>query len=300
MSKAKHWVFTLNNYTDDDVERLGRLWIGGGADSEIERGPGNQLRRSGESAECSYIVFGEETGESGTDHLQGYACFTSRKTLAQAKRLLGSRCHLEVMRGTPDQAAEYCKKDDSYHEFGTVPSGTGSRSDLAELVAAIRDGRNLESIEDEWPGHSLRYGSAIRRRIFERDAPRSDKPRVIVYWGATGTGKTRRVFESHEWRDIFRYCGGKGQWFDGYCGQRVALFDDFNGSEFKLSYFLQILDRYPIIVPVKGGFVQWKPEIIYITSNKPPEEWYANAFAEHQRALLRRFDDVTEFTEQEE
>jgi hypothetical protein len=273
MSKAKHWVFTLNNWTQDDVDRLEALHASGDA---------------------SYIVFGEEVGESGTEHLQGYACFASRKTLAQAKRLIGSRAHLEVMRGTPQQASEYCKKDESYHEFGEIPAGQGSRTDLGDLIGAIRSGKSMRELEDEFPGECIRYDRAVLRRVAEARPFRTEKPYVHVLWGDTGVGKTRYVFDRFDWEDIYVYSGGK--WFDGYVGQSVALFDDFTGSEFKLGFFLRLLDRYPMRVEIKGGFVQWNPSKIFITSNKPVGEWYPNAFQKHREALDRRIDERTHMT----
>ena len=48
-------------------------------------------------------------------------------------------------------------------------------------------------------------------------------------------------------------------------------------------------------VPVKGGFVQWVPKRIWITSNYSPKEWYPNAKDEHVKALFRRLTRVVRF-----
>lgn len=72
-------------------------------------------------------------------------------------------------------------------------------------------------------------------------------------------------------------------------------FDDFGGSEFKLTYLLKLMDRYPMRVPVKGSFVNWVPKKIYITSNYSPKEWFPNAKDEHVKALFRRFKKVVRF-----
>lgn len=111
MSRAKRWVFTLNNYTDDELQAISDY---------------------GESGSIEYLVFGREHGDSGTPHLQGYVIFNSAVRLATVKNRLGSqRLHLEVSRGTPTEAAEYCKKDDDYTEFGTCPeTSQGKRTDL--------------------------------------------------------------------------------------------------------------------------------------------------------------------------
>lgn len=115
-----------------------------------------------------------------------------------------------------------------------------------------------------------------------------------MYWGRTGSGKTRAVYDNvSNTHDI--YFHPSGQWFDGYDGQPIALFDDYGGSEFKLTYLLKLLDRYPMRVPIKGGYVSWAPHEIYITSNRAPSEWYPNAYTEHYDALKRRFTNVVYF-----
>lgn len=65
-----------------------------------------------------------------------------------------------------------------------------------------------------------------------------------VHWGAPGTGKTRYC---HDLARIFYdddiWVHGGGNWFDGYEGQAVAVFDDFYGCvDFGL--LLKVLDRY--------------------------------------------------------
>jgi hypothetical protein len=84
---------------------------------------------------------------------------------------------------------------------------------------------------------------------------------------------------------------GKG-WFDGYRGQPVALFDDYNGGEFKINMLLRILDIYPFYAPIKGSHVWFKPVRIYFTSNMHPDDWYAGARDVHREALKRRLHDV--------
>lgn len=126
-------------------------------------------------------------------------------------------------------------------------------------------------------------------------APQRDSaPDVFVLWGSTNTGKTSAVFDAHDHSDIYMHTGS--MWFDGYDGHSVALFDDFDGKEFRISYLLKLLDRYPFRVPVKGGFVSWYPRTIYITSNLNPVLWYPNADSQHFLALRRRFTKVTHYS----
>jgi len=110
-SRAKRWVFTLNNYTEEELLALHHI------DGHVD-----------------YLVFAKEVGENGTPHLQGYVCFPDQKRLNAVKEILGNRCHVEVSRGTPDQASKYCKKPTTLasdiYEYGTLPGPQGRRTDL--------------------------------------------------------------------------------------------------------------------------------------------------------------------------
>lgn len=268
--QAKHWCFTLNNYTSDEKDALAALV----------------------PEHASYLVYGEEVGENGTPHLQGFVSFSVRRVATTVKRFIGRRAHIEVARGSPAQAANYCKKDGAFSEFGTLPQGRGARSDLQQVQQAIKGGATKTEIRDNFFGTYLRYERAINNYINELQEVRSWITEVIVYWGKTGVGKTRQVYQFHSREVVYAHPGE--QWFDGYNRHPVVLFDDFNGSEFKLAYLLKLLDRYPMQVPVKGGYVNWVPRKIFITSNKDPDLWYPNAFDEHRNALKRRLTTVTE------
>lgn len=98
-SPKKHWVFTLNNYTTGDE---GGLWL----------------------PSYDYAVLGKEVGDSGTPHIQGYVVFKKKYRLSQLKKHSpqAGRCHWEPQSvySTPEQAADYCKKDGAYVEFGEL------------------------------------------------------------------------------------------------------------------------------------------------------------------------------------
>lgn len=84
---------------------------------------------------------------------------------------------------------------------------------------------------------------------------------------------------------------GDFQWFDGYLNQPIVIVDDFRG-EYPLPLLLKLLDRYPMQVPIKGGFVNWCPKKVYITSNIRPDIWYQDSDSASVAALLRRFERV--------
>jgi len=62
-----------------------------------------------------FYVIGEEVGESGTPHLQGYIEFGSAKAFSTVKKLL-PRAHIERSRGDREQNRTYCKKGGKFFE----------------------------------------------------------------------------------------------------------------------------------------------------------------------------------------
>lgn len=127
--RAKNWVFTLNNPTEEETENLRNLI---------------------DDDEVCYIVF--QTELVTTLHHQGFVQFTTRKTFNQVKVLLGGRAHLEVSRGSPLEASEYCKKEESRidgpFEYGELANGgrarggdgSGVRNDLENFKRDVRGG----------------------------------------------------------------------------------------------------------------------------------------------------------------
>lgn len=136
---AHHWVFTLNNYTSEEYDGI--------------------CTSLSDQTIASYAVIGREIGEEGTPHLQGFVCFSNRKTMRAAKQILGDRVHLEMRRGTAKQAADYCKKEKDFVEYGTPPS-TGGGCQWKTFVTWLksRDKRPSDGdLLDEFPHLMARY-----------------------------------------------------------------------------------------------------------------------------------------------
>jgi hypothetical protein len=264
----RNWCLTLNNWSEDEYGAIKRFICG----------------------ECRYGIIGKETGESGTPHLQCYVQCGTRRTRRALSRVLGGRAHLEPARGSGEQNRRYCSKDGDVWEFGVLQQ-QGRRGDLSSLLAEARKGATWVSLLETHPAALARYPKFVDRVIGTYGPTREWPPEVYVYWGSTGTGKSRRAFEEAS----SPYVHSGGSWFDGYQGEGDVIFDDFGGSEFKLTYLLKLLDRYPMRVPVKGGFVNWIPRRVFITSNYSPKEWFPNAKDEHVKALFRRFTKTIQF-----
>lgn len=273
--QSKRWCFTLNNYTEADVLYYRSL-------------VGRNI--------ATYCVFGFETGASGTPHLQGYVEFPTRIRLTRARALLPN-AHLENRRGSAIQARDYCMKDGNFEETGEISHPhQGARTDIEELKISLNNKRTLKEISQDHFGQFLRYERSIKSFKFIHSTPRdpNNPPEVYCFWGKTGVGKTRLVWELAETPENVWVYPGKG-WFDGFEDHKIALFDDFRGSSMELHLLLQVLDRYPLKVRIKGSHVNWNPEKIYLTSNLHPQDWYPNVDSESRAALLRRFNEIREF-----
>jgi len=150
MSYAKHWCFTLNNPTDDEKHLLHTHG------EEIGLEDGDPL--------FSYLIFGREVGESGTPHLQGFFILSKKARIPQIKQIPGlERCHLEMARGTPTQAATYCKKDGDFDEYGSIPL-VGTANQWETFRDWVKDQPEAPTLRDVWeafPSLAARYKGAV-------------------------------------------------------------------------------------------------------------------------------------------
>lgn len=247
--RLRRFVFTLNNYSDVEWKDLTELL----------------------PLQTKWGIIGKECGENGTPHLQGACVIGKQMCFTNVKKMPGlSRAHIEEMRGTPAQSVVYCSKDDAEpFTWGELPE-PGKRNDIAEACSAILSGSTMRDL-------ALKHGPAVVK--FSRgfttyksliQAPRDVSEPPTVYWlyGSTGTGKTRSAwaFANALYPDSIWTMSDSLNWFDGYDGQAAVILDDFRSKGLKFNFFLKLLDRYPLSVPFKGGFVNWIPKLIIITS----------------------------------
>lgn len=191
------------------------------------------------------------------------------------------------MRGSAQDSVSYCSKEDThFFEWGVRPQNGGKGSNAARpihaAIADIEGGKTLEEMARSGShGEAIvKFDRGLTKYRSLRAAPRDPSVPPVVMWiyGPTGTGKSLFAF------DFLRNCFGLGgvwlcntsnlQWFDGYSGQPGAVFDDFRSKGVPFNYVLRVADRYPLQVPVKGGFVNWAPKIIIFTTTGSLEDTF--------------------------
>lgn len=112
--------------------------------------------------------------------------------------------------------------------------------------------------------------------------------------------KTRSIYQKHDAKEICRitnYRAGKGINFDGYCGQDVLVFEEFN-SQIPIEEMLNYLDIYPLNLPARYNDRTACYTKVYITSNITLSEQYKDVQIYHPEtwnAFLRRIHKVLEY-----
>lgn len=259
MSRFRNFCFTINNYLEEDLKSL-------------------------ECLNTKYLVFGFEKGESGTDHIQGYAELNNAIRFETLKCKL-PRAHIEMRKGTAKQASDYCKKEGNFKETGSM-SAPGRRSDL-DSVRSIAEEEGLRVVSSLCSSQQIRVAE---KYLSYNEHERSFKPRVIYIYGKSGIGKSKLARELYPDEDYYTKNDGT-KWWDGYDKHKICVIDDFRDSWWTITYFLGLIDRYPFRLEIKGGYRQFLSEVIIITSIKHPSELYRNC-GEHNHQIIRRIDQI--------
>lgn len=256
---SKTWTYTINNYTPEEEAQLKLM------DVTMHR--------------CC-----KEVGENGTVHLQGAIRFRRAYRLTALKKLF-PRAHFEIA-VTPDPQ-NYCTKGEVLIDKNDAQPG--KRSDLLKAIDTMK-ANGMRQCALQHPEIFVKYHRGLKC-LQEITVPTRDwyPTEVIVLWGPTGVGKSRRAREIDPGLYNVPEPVNGNLWFSGYVSQQTILFDDFYGW-IRYHTMLQFLDGYPLNVEYKGGAVARNWTRVIITSNKPPDQWYPSVA--DQSALMRRLNSV--------
>lgn len=264
---VRGWCFTLNNYTDADIEKLELLF--------------------NDDMLVSYAVYGYEVGENGTPHLQGYVNFTNKYRLASVTKLVPG--HLEKRKGTAKEAAAYCMKDGNFKQFGKLSKSGGKTDALDALTTALDKGSTLLETAELDPATYVRnYRGLIHYQALKQKPYEADGVRGIWIYGPPGVGKSwaARVAATNDFGPSV-YLKPQSKWWDGYADQKCVILDDADGGCVVLGHHIKIwADRYACSGEVKGGTVHLQHQRFVVTSNYHPRDLWEGQMLE---AIVRRF-----------
>jgi hypothetical protein len=265
MSRSRNWCFTLNNYSEEELNNV-------------------------EHVECRYAVVGQEIApDTGTHHLQGYICFKSDKTLAGVTKLI-PRAHFEVAKGDIDANFTYCTKEGHFFQVNpeNKPVSNKRKGDL-EIVRwddarkAAVEGRIEEIPSDIF----IKFYRTLKEIKKDHMVKPDDLDGVsgVWIWGPAGAGKSRGARLMYP--DAYLKMANK--WWDGYQNEEFVILDDLDKKHDVLGHHLKIWsDRYAFLAETKGGAVAIRPKKIIITSQYSIEGIWDDI--ETQQALNRRFE----------
>jgi len=283
----KYWMWTLNNPTEEHVPP--NVW-----------------------PDVEYTIWQHERGDNGTEHIQGYVCFTQKKRVQWLKEHCDENAHWEPRNGTHEQARDYCSKADTridgpwtHGDESKIPTKKGERTDLKRVYAMLSSGKTEHDImtdPDLFPVWA-RYYRAIERFELLSQPKRSWITYTQVYWGTSGCGKSRRAhYEASLKADgsvgepyyVLRKPQNAAVYWDGYKGEKHIIIDEFYGWIPRT--MMQVLcDRYPAIIDTKGGARNFLATKIWITSNDAPKDWWNRiGLGAMTRRLEGEFGNVTE------
>lgn len=288
---SRHWVFTINNPTDEDFDNLSfHNW--------------NAVQEA---------VYNLEVGESGTPHIQGCLSLITHKSLQWMKNKM-PRAHIEKRRGSREQAILYCLKDAATQSESTENSlnwlddlcpniqtnlspfpvlfnfqcsweelkkqcqekqtlRLPRKEALLTMKTMIEEGKTDQELADF---HFPTYISCIRNLHVYRSlvsVQRNFKTKVIICQGPTGTGKSKWAMDNYP----LAYWKQRSNWWDGYEGHETVIIDEFYGW-LPFDLCLRLCDRYPQLVETKGGNVQFFAKTLIFTSNNLPSSWWKNVY----------------------
>lgn len=265
----------------------------------------------------AYFCMADEIATTGTYHTHIFLYSPSPMRFSTIKGRFPT-AHIEKAYGSAKDNRDYIRKEgrwaetdkaetsvaDTFEEWGDLPTEKEQASpDKYRLLQSLREGMtSLEAVEDN-PDRFYHYREieTVRQSILEDTYSTIMRQVEVTYlFGASGTGKTRGIFERHNPKSICRitdYGGKNGVRFDSYHGQEVLVFEEFH-SQIPISAMLNYLDIYPIMLPARYNDRVACYTTVYLTSNIPLEAQYQEIQRyqlETWYAFLRRIHNVIEY-----
>lgn len=240
--------------------------------------------------EMEYMIAQEEEcPTTGRKHWQMYVSFKIRKRMQSVKSCMQDMTlHVEIMKGTSEQAIKYCSKEDTRVsvpvEFGVRPVSVVTKTMVQQLQT-----QSVKRVLEENP-KAWRYVRQMKdvRNLFA--TPRSHPTIGVLLTGPTGSGKSKIASIIASYVGETSWLDPELQWFDQYHGEDLVVVDEFRGGS--TSRILKMIDRYPLQLPIKGSFVEWAPEMVIFTSNLTLREIFGSLDELTYKAIERR---ITEY-----
>lgn len=244
---------------------------------------GNALEGHFKDNLLGYMI-AQETHEDGQHHLHAYVTLKEKinyKDPRWGDQLLGQHGNYQSCRSIKKTIIYLKKEDPEPLIWGVVLEDQNWRD-----IMNAKDWTTAKGMLAEWkPRDILMNLDRIRSNWYQhnpdkRPGPyqRGSTPEVAVFFGKAGVGKTYNceeyAIEAKLSMGILSMEQLKKGWFAGWGNEDICLLDDFRGDVMKPHEFLNFLDNKNKQAPIKGGYINFSPKYIFITSSDHPYNWW--------------------------
>jgi len=244
--------------------------------------------------QAQFVIAGDETcPKTSRKHVQGFIQMSYPTTLAQLRKLHAG--HYETRRGTSQEARDYCTKEGTYLEYGSLVQ---KDAPAAEFWQMVKNGATNSELATAWPERfslKIRIIEAMRQALNIRQVEALEElPTVTAVFGPPGRGKSefiRRMIGAAPYYSPVEAKNGSKEdslWWDGYNGEDIIWLQDYKGQGGQ-RLFLNLCDKGPLRVQTKGGTIKIRPKRIYFCSMYHPRTWFKNC---PEWAILRRITEA--------
>lgn len=237
-------------------------------------------------------------------HMHIFCQFTKALRFNAAKVLFPNSPHTAVCRN-PLYARDYCMKPQSrlagpwtWGEF----IAPGQRINISSALSNIEKGATDYELITENPSWAFCHTTLdyLRNAVLnKRKAPLKRDVRCVVLWGPSGTGKTHRARNFRPDDHYVVYTAEDHPW-DGYTGQSVLVFEEFDPTRWPITLMNRLLDSWELELPSRYHNKHAFWDTVIITSNISPMSWYLDVPDLLRAALFRRISAIELIKDQDQ
>lgn len=229
--------------------------------------------------QCVFARVGFEIGsKNGVPHMQGVMCFKNARVQHSVLKMIGGVGYCKPCYCSATVNDKYCSKDAcTFFAIGASPpwESQGKRRDIDDTYDLLKDGCNMRQVVQSMPGYQGIQIAKCWLGLLEQK--KNWQPEVRWYWGELGSGKNHYA---EQWLDGDRWeapadKSGSSGWIEAYDGHEDVLLDDLRPGHYSSMQLLRMFGKQQCNMPYKGGFRQFRPKRIAVTTLYPPEMFWA-------------------------
>ena len=223
----------------------------------------------------------------GLHHVHMVVEDVKKMRFSEIKKAYAPGAHFEKTQGTKKQVEDYVNKTGKYEEkgeevlyscqVGELKGKQGRRNDLIHMYDMIRDGYTDYEIIEENPDY-IKHLSKIRdtRQVYVNEQYKKTAKRDmhVEYWHAPpGADLAGIIYERYGFAKVYTVTDYAYVW-DGYDGQDVVLFDDFDADRVRYKDLKRWLTPYPLELHCRFFNKPARFTKVYITSHDSFDELF--------------------------